>query len=339
MRRSIGLILTLLLCSAGAAQASTISINAGAGLAANPAALAAFNRAADTLEALFSDPVVISINANLAVLGAGIIGSTNSTLLAGGFDLVRNAVVADGADEPDDTIVASLPTAAQFLGLVPAGGGLNGNIVLSQANAKALGFAVGAGPDATIVFSSAFAFDYDNSDGVGAGLVDFETVALHELVHALGFFSAVDLQDDVAPFANWVATLDLFRFRTSTLPTTAAEFTNFARVLAPGVASSFSDLTNTWAMSTGLVQGDGRQASHWKDDALTGIHIGVMDPTIANGVFFGMTAADIRALDLIGWDFVVATPAAVPEPASLILVGSGLVAVVRRRQGRRHSTN
>jgi hypothetical protein len=341
--RILGLALFATVAAAPAAQATPIVIQADAGLAANTAALAAFNRAATTLGSLFSDPTTINISGHLAGLGAGIIGSTSSTLLAGSYTGVRNLMVADSANEADDAIVAALPTAAQFSATVPAGFSLNGNVILSSANAKALGVDVsgiiGSNPDATITFSSNFGFDYDNSDGVGAGLIDFETVALHELVHALGFFSWVDQIDGAPPSATYFTTLDMFRFAASNAPTNATQFTNNPRNFVPGAGAVTSDVTNTWAMSTGVgVQGDGRQASHWKDDALTGIHIGIMDPTLSFGSAFGLTDADIRALDLIGWDQAEATPAPVPEPASILLFGSGLVAVIRNRKRRGQTT-
>src|SRR5262249_18337475 len=44
--------------------------------------------------------------------------------------------------------------------------------------------------------------------------------------------------------------------------------------------------------------------SHWKDDALTGILIGAMDPTLRTGTVQTISAADERALELIGWTLV-----------------------------------
>src|SRR5262245_48278772 len=75
----------------------TVQINAGANLQANAGALAAFNRAAATWSNLFSDPITVVINANLAPLGAGIIGQANSTLLQGSYTTIRDAMVADAA--------------------------------------------------------------------------------------------------------------------------------------------------------------------------------------------------------------------------------------------------
>ena len=49
--------------------------------------------------------------------------------------------------------------------------------------------------------------------------------------------------------------------------------------------------------------GDGRQASHWKSEELTGTHIDGMEPALAAGVALPISSSDIRELDLIGYDF------------------------------------
>jgi hypothetical protein len=183
--------------------------------------------------------------------------------------------------------------------------------------------------DASITFNSAFSFYYGSSPSVPAGLVDFETVAAHEIGHALGFISDVD---DVDAGATTVSptVLDLYRFAAGNVPTTAAQFTTTARSMLANSAAVTSDTVNQWAMSTGVNTGDGRQASHWKDDALTASLIGIMDPTLASGVREGISAADIRAMELIGYDLAPA----VPEPGTIVLFGAGFVVFAIRRNRR-----
>jgi hypothetical protein len=311
-----------------------IVLNAGTGLSGDAAALAAFNRAANHWVSYFRDPITITIDANLASLGSGILGSTGSILLQAGFDTIRNAMVTDASDEASNGIVASLPTAAQFSTLLPSGVSYNGNILATKANLKALGFTgldtTFGTSDASITFNSGFGFDYDNSDGVGAGLIDFETVATHEIGHALGFVSRVDAIDGVAVGTTGVSTLDLFRFDSSAgnNPSTSTEFTSKPRDMRPGGSPIFDDISGIeYPFSTGLTQGDGRQASHWKDN----LGLGVMDPTLATQEIVAISLLDLRAFDLIGYDL-----APVPEPSTWagILGVSALAALewVRHRR-------
>jgi hypothetical protein len=316
----------LLLLSVVAAPAGMIiNLNPDIGLAANSAALAAFQRAANAWTSRFSDNFTVNINAGLADLGnPSIIGQANSTLLQAGYTTIRTGLVADAANEAGNAIVASLPTAGQFTASVPNGVTLDGSVVLTQANANALGFGVNFGPDGQITFNSTFNFDFDSSDGVTLGLVDFETVAAHEIGHVLGFISAVDFIDaglTAAPLTPF----DLFRFGAAQVPTNAAQFTTNPRNLVPGSSAFFSDSVLSWAVSTGLSLGDGRQASHWKDDSLTGSFIGIMDPSLASGVVRQITLADLRTFDLIGYD-------AVPEPTTTVLIGSGLLMLLAWRR-------
>ena len=66
-----------------------------------------------------------------------------------------------------------------------------------------------------------------------------------------------------------------------------------------------------------------------KDDGITGVHIGVMDPTLAFGQVFTVAESDLRALDLIGYEI-----APVPEPGS-ILVAARLIGLAGWRERRK----
>ena len=195
---------------------------------------------------------------------------------------------------------------------------------LTSANARALGWDPGntTYTDATISFSSSFAWDFDPSDGVGAGLQDFVGVTIHEMGHALGFVSGVDDVDyyitnplDIDPYAVF-GTLDLFRY---SAPGTLD--------LGVGDASYFSldgGVTSLGSFSTGSLAngGDGRQASHWKDN----LGLGIMDPT-ANpaGQVNTPTTLDLTAFDAIGWNLV-------PEPSAAMLAIAGAVIGLSRRR-------
>lgn len=311
------------------ALSATIHLNAGSGLSGNAAALAAFTRAANTWGSLLKDPVTIEIDADLANLGnSSIVGQSSSVVLGTGYTGFRQQLLQDSADEMDDAIVAALPTAAQFSAYVPTGASLSSNVVLTKANAKALGYTgLDFSSDGSIVFNSLFNFDYDNSNGIVG--MDFESVALHEIGHTLGFISAVDTLDYYGPSLVSIFPLDLYRFSDSNLPVNATDFTTTPRELRPGQKASTSDTLNAWAMSTGVTYGDGRQASHWKDSASTGMSIGTMNPTIGFGQKFSLTYADLRSMDLIGWDVQT-----VPEPGTTGLVAAGFAGILclkRRR--------
>jgi hypothetical protein len=318
-----------------------INLIPGPGLAANPDALAAFRRAAAEWEAQISNPIRVNVSADLGtfsdpnIIGATGYGSENLNL---DYASVRDRMVAR-AGRPGDAILSSLPDSAHVRAIVPTGTTFdNTTIGLTRANQKALGLIANPKTDSVvdgqITFNQAYTFDYDSRNGVDSDKIDFQTAAAHEIGHVLGFLSDVDDYDNGATADN-ATTLDLFRFNKLIKPSSADEFRTLPRELRPGEESVTSDLANEYAMSTGANQGDGRQASHWKDDFIfdgtnfiSGPLIGIMDPTLDNGTIENVGPADIRAMELIGYD--------TPEPGGMVSIGVAAISglLVRRRRRR-----
>lgn len=219
---------------------------------------------------------------------------------------------------------------------------------ITSANAKALGLIEGDsdGIDAQITFNSDITFDFDPTDGITDGAFDFVGIATHELGHALGVVSGVDLVDtftDLGPnseidingaaagigeldnFALF-STFDLFRRSESAftqdpdaldLSTGDGVFFSIDGVLGDG---------NDLPLETGVANGSGQQASHLADN----LGLGILDPTVAPGELLAITDNDILLLDVIGFD-VVGT--AVPEPSSLaVLFSLGSLSLIQRRR-------
>lgn len=296
----------------------------------------AMNSAAVLWSQYISDPITVKIEVKWQT-GLGALASTDQNLLGYSYANIRNSMITDAADEgTNDTIVASLPSSLSAT--VPDNWTLQPFILTSQANLKALGVTTETAwvtndldwtvNDATITFDSSSVFDFDGILNGWTGY-DFVTVAAHEIGHVLGFNSFVDFISG-GPAGVYPTTLDLFRFADGDV--TTGNFSSKSRNLTPATTAYFDDAAFEYAMSTG-VTGDGRQASHWKDDALTSNHIGLMDPTIATGTFWVPTQADLRALDLIGYEFNFSP---VPEVTSLSSGALLILGALRRRRSPRN---
>ena len=328
------------------------------------AARTGFQEAADFYSSLFSDNVAINLDIGFTNLGSGILGSASSIKTSVSYDNFRSAITADATSSSDASFTAGLTSGSNFSVYIngtddnPNGSGSatpyvdnddganNSTVWMNTANAKALGLLSDDGTgtaDATIRFSNAFTWDYDASDGITSGSYDFVGVAIHEIGHALGFVSGVDVLDlnfttaQGGPYNDdlftYVAPLDFSRFSSDSQTAGAdIDWTADTRDKYFSIDGG-STIYQANAFSTGKTQGDGQQASHWKDSQ----GYGLFDPTLDDGETGTLSALDTLALDIIGWDLASSTT--VPEPSTAIGFGFlGLFSVTFNRRRRRCKT-
>jgi len=90
---------------------------------------------------------------------------------------MKTALVSDVTTADDATAVASLSDTSP----------VTGNFWVSQAEAKALGLLGNSTSlDGSIGFATSSKFDYNNTNGVTAGLYDFFGVVAHEISEVMG---------------------------------------------------------------------------------------------------------------------------------------------------------
>lgn len=318
-----------------------------------------FQQAGALWSAKFNDNITINTTINFMALGAGILGQNNSAVGEISLTGLKAAMVADQTSADDSTAVASLPAGSTFSfrarnragavqfdnDTVGANATDNSVITINFANAKALGLLPANNPasDGSITFSSSFSWDFDRSNGITGSAFDFVGVAAHEIGHSMGFISGVDIVDyysgpngpgknidlnggtagigELDPF-SYFNPLDLFRYSTASLALGAG-----VRDESYGGTPYFSidsGVTDLGRFSTGSSNGDGRQASHWKDN----LSLGIMDPTFGFGELGVITNLDVRGMDVIGWNLITA----IPTPSSLAMLAPAAALILRRRR-------
>jgi hypothetical protein len=368
---------------------------------------AGFKIAADYWGSILTNNATINLGVGSAALGTGIIGSTGSTAVDYSVANWVSRVNATKSNSQLDTNIV-LPTLASNGGasfitngvasttapnqnpLRPSGVDdlttlrydnaatlSSRTLYLNSSVVKAIGGTANGvnanSVDGNVRFSTNFNFDFDPTDGISNNTFDFIGVAIHEIGHALGFVSGVDLLDiygrgpgtspneDTLGYSlndtSIYSALDMFRY--SNDPTNVAPGTGAALDLSAGTLSGAKFFSvdggrtalfgNTF--SQGRYNGDGQQASHWKDTANCAIGNGLLDPTFCFGQTGFVTGLDLAAYDAMGWNlstdaltytttstatiFRQFNVAAVPEPTTwgMLLVGFAMVgSTVRRRK-------
>ncbi|MET0263668.1 MAG: hypothetical protein ABW223_12265 [Rariglobus sp.] len=224
-----------------------------------------------------------------------------STLGLGGSSGAGFSLSGGGDPNEWEGAVAQMQNASNAVmsrGDGPLVGVINGNRALGTSNSSySLQFGLLAG---TLSFNSTTSWHFDHTTAVGEGLFDFYSVALHEILHSVGFGGSFSWEQNHSG-TNWLG--------------------------ANGVAAHQGGGVNL------LSEGEDHVASGiYSEVFMNGpLQESSVSPSIGAGERRFLTELDVAMLDDLGFSV-----SAIPEPSTsvfcVIACGSGLMLASRRRR-------
>jgi hypothetical protein len=256
------------------------------------------NAVAQFFGAAFSDNVTINISVGFGeVAGQAVsaLGESITQLNTHSYAALRNALLGDSKSADDSSAAATLP------GTTPSSGA---TYWVPRAEAKALGLlGASSSSDGSIGFSSnAGIFDYDRTDGIASGRYDFFAVVAHELTEVMG--RQLMTGENFGGHANSLEPMDLFHY-------SSAGVRSFVGTQA-GYFSADGGTTNLDNFNINPGGDFGDWAASAGNDAFLAFG--------KSGVTNAVSDADLRVMDVLGWDRVTAaTPPRNPTTRDLDL--------------------
>jgi hypothetical protein len=281
-------------------------------------------------QATFTDPITVDIEFHF---DAAVFGQSFFPVYSVGYGVYKAALIADAKTPDDATAIASL---GPGVATDPVHG--QANISIKPANGRAVGLATGEVAICQNLNAGFYGGTVDGCIGLGIHSTDpsgyMGAVVEHEIDEILGLGSG--LQGNGTIFGNRIFPQDLFRWQSGGVRSFATNPAAGGQNPCPGgtpraffsIDGGVSNLDEFNNCNNGFDYGD--WITHNPSQVQDGQTFEFGIPTL------NANSPESRNLDVIGWD-KIQPQAAVPEPASLLLLGTGLISAAAARRRARNS--